>query len=70
MMILINKVPLTFDLEQIRWTVADTYNCPVAGVVPHSDEMMGLASHDIFAVRYADHPIVTELRLVAKILRS
>lgn len=70
MMILINKAPSTFDLEQIRRTVADTYNCPVAGVIPHSEEMMGLASHHIFAVRYANHPIVTELKQVAKALRS
>jgi MinD-like ATPase involved in chromosome partitioning or flagellar assembly len=70
MMILINKAPTTFDLEQIRRTVSDTYNCPVAGVIPHSEEMMGLASHDIFAVRYADHPIVSELKHVARALRS
>jgi septum site-determining protein MinD len=70
MRILINKAPSTFDLEQIRRTVSDTYNCPVAGVIPHSEEMMGLASHGIFAVRYADHPIVMELRQVARALRS
>ncbi|MFO7599323.1 MAG: MinD/ParA family protein [Candidatus Desulfacyla sp.] len=70
MMILINKAPSTFDLEQIRRTVSDTYSCPVAGVIPHSEEMMGLASHGIFAVRYADHPIVSELKHVARALRS
>jgi len=68
MMILINKAPATFDVEQIRQTVSRTYNCPVAGVIPHSDEMMSLASHDIFAVRYPDHPIVAELQNVARAL--
>jgi len=70
MMILINKAPGAFDLAQIRRTVSDTYNCPVAGVIPHSEEMMGLASHHIFAVRYPEHPIVAELRRVAVALRS
>jgi len=70
MMILINKAPVVFDLAQIRRTVSDAYNCPVAGAIPHSEEMMGLASHDIFAVQYPDHPIVSELRKVAKALRS
>lgn len=70
MTILINKAPSTFDQEQIRRTVSETYNCSVAGVIPHSEEMMGLASHDIFAVRYPDHPLVKELRRVAKALRS
>jgi len=30
--------------------------------------MMGLASHDIFAVRYPDHPIVADLNGVAMAL--
>jgi len=68
MMILINKAPSTFDVEQIRETVSNTYNCPVAAVIPHSDDMMGLASHDIFAVRYPDHPIVADLNGVAMAL--
>jgi len=68
MMILINKVPSTFDFEQIRETVSQTYNCPVAAVIPHSDHMMGLASHDIFTVRYPDHPISAELTRVARSL--
>ncbi|MCF8130921.1 MAG: MinD/ParA family protein [Deltaproteobacteria bacterium] len=68
MMILINKAPLTFDVEQIRETVSNTYNCPVAAVIPHSDLMMALASHDIFAVRYPDHPIVADLQNVARAL--
>lgn len=68
MMILINKAPLTFDVEQIRETVSNTYNCPVAAVIPHSDDMMALASHDIFAVRYPDHPIVADLKNVARAL--
>jgi len=69
MMILINKAPSTFDAAQIRDTVSGTYNCPVAAVIPHSDQMMGLASHDIFAVRYPDHAIVAELKQVARSLR-
>ena len=68
MMILINKAPAAFDAEQIRENVSRTYNCPVAAVIPHSDHMMGLASHDIFAVRYPDHPIVAELQRVAESL--
>ena len=70
MMILINKAPSTFDFEQIRETVSRTYHCPVAAVIPHSDEMMGLASHDIFAVRFPDHPIVADLQKVARALNQ
>ncbi|MGD9973872.1 MAG: MinD/ParA family protein [Desulfatirhabdiaceae bacterium] len=68
MMILINNVPPTFDTDQIRKTVSGAYNCPVAGIIPHCSEMMALASHDIFALRYPGHPIVAELRRVAEAL--
>jgi len=66
MMILINKAPAAFDVEQIRDTVSHTYHCPVAAVIPHSEEMMALASQGLFVVRYPDHPIVAELRKAAR----
>ncbi len=68
MMILINKAPSTFDVQQIRETVSGAYRCPVAAVIPHSDEIMTLASNDIFAVRYPDHPIMAEMKKAAKAL--
>ena len=68
MMILVNKVPSTFDVNQIRQMVENTYGCPVAAIIPHSDEMMTLASQGIFTIRYPDHPITVELRKVAKAL--
>jgi MinD-like ATPase involved in chromosome partitioning or flagellar assembly len=67
-MILVNKTPECFDRNQIRTLVADTYDCPVAAILPHSDEMMVLASDSIFAVRYPDHPITRELKHVAEVL--
>jgi hypothetical protein len=37
----------------------------VAAVLPHADEMMTLASSDIFVLRYPDHPLTTLYREVA-----
>ncbi|MFH1037914.1 MAG: MinD/ParA family protein [PVC group bacterium] len=68
MMILVNKMPATFDKEQIRRTITDAYNCPITAILPHSDEMMSLASHEIFAVRWPEHPIVSDLKIVARAL--
>jgi MinD-like ATPase involved in chromosome partitioning or flagellar assembly len=45
--------------------VAQTYRCPVAAVLPHSDEMMKLASDGIFVLRYPDHPLTARLRELA-----
>lgn len=65
LMLIINKVPSVFDPVEVKAMVERTYNCPVAAVLPHSDEMMALASSGIFALHYPDHPISVSLRNVA-----
>jgi MinD-like ATPase involved in chromosome partitioning or flagellar assembly len=65
MMLIVNKVPSVFDSAAVKAQVAQTYNCPVAAVLPHSDEMMALASTGIFALRYPDHPVTTALKQAA-----
>jgi MinD-like ATPase involved in chromosome partitioning or flagellar assembly len=68
MLILVNKVPSQFDLDDVRKRVEQTYNATVAAVLPHSDEMMTLASSGIFSIRFPDHPITKGLRsLVSQI---
>jgi len=62
MMLIINKVPAVFDLDEVKAQVEQTYDCEVAAVLPHSDEMMILASAGIFVPRYPDHPITTTLK--------
>lgn len=68
MVIVVNKVPQVFDTEEIRKRVEQAYNCPVAAVLPHSDEMMALASAGIFSVQYPDHPIAQLYQQVADTL--
>jgi len=70
MWILVNKVPSTFDDAQIRRMVEETYGCAVAAILSHSDEMMTLASQDLFAIKYPDHPITLQLKMTADILLS
>jgi septum site-determining protein MinD len=65
MLLVVNKVPAVFDLDAVKARVEEAYDCPVAGVLPHSDEMMVLASAGIYALRYPDHPITGQLRQIA-----
>jgi septum site-determining protein MinD len=65
MMLIVNKVPLVFKSAQVKAKVERAYNCPVAAVLPHSDEMMALASTGVFALRYPDHPVTTALKRAA-----
>jgi len=62
MMLIVNKVPAVFDLDEVKSQVEQTYGCEVAAVLPHSDEMMVLGSAGIFVLHYPDHPITAILK--------
>jgi MinD-like ATPase involved in chromosome partitioning or flagellar assembly len=65
MMLVVNKTPPIFDVAEVKERVEKTYECEVAAVMPHSDELMVLSSADIFALRYPDHPVTGLYRHVA-----
>lgn len=68
--LIVNKTPAVFDLDEVRTRVEQTYNAPVLAVLPHSDELMALASSGVFALRYPEHPISESLRTIAAQLVS
>jgi MinD-like ATPase involved in chromosome partitioning or flagellar assembly len=57
LVIIVNKTPQVYDFSQVREQVEALYRAEVAAVLPHSDEMMALASAGIFALRYPDHEV-------------
>ncbi len=63
--LIVNQSPPFFDLSQVRAHVEHAYQCEVIAVLPHCDEMMALASADIFALRYPDHPFTATLKQLA-----
>lgn len=65
LVLVVNKVPAIFDMADVKSRVEQTYQCEVAAVLPHSEEMMALASVGIFVLRYPDHPITAALKQVA-----
>jgi len=65
MMLIVNKVLSVFDLAKVKSKVEKTYGCEVAAVLPHSDDMMALASAGIFALRYPEHPVTDTLKQLA-----
>jgi MinD-like ATPase involved in chromosome partitioning or flagellar assembly len=62
MQLVLNKVPVAFDFDQVRSQVEAAYDCDVAAMLPHSDAMMALGSRTIFALEYPEHRITTALR--------
>lgn len=63
--ILVNKAPADLSAEAIADRVRAAYGCPVADVLPHSDDLMGLASEGVFSFRYPEHPLSARYRHVA-----
>jgi MinD-like ATPase involved in chromosome partitioning or flagellar assembly len=70
LVLIVNKVPSNFDSAAVKSRVERAYSCEVAAVLPHSDEMMSLASGGIFALRYPEHSVTAALRQAAQRLVS
>jgi len=66
MYLVVNKVPSCLHPDDLKKKVSETYNCEVAGVIPHSDTMMVLASEGIFVLRYPDHPVTLAYNEITK----
>jgi MinD-like ATPase involved in chromosome partitioning or flagellar assembly len=55
LLLAVNKVPPQFNLDEVRQRIEKIYNCEVAAIFPHSDDLMTLASAGIFSMRFPDH---------------
>ena len=69
MRLIVNKVPAAFNPEEVRTQVEQAYGCEVAAVLPHSDEMMVLASGGVFVIRHPNHPLTALYRQALDCLR-
>jgi MinD-like ATPase involved in chromosome partitioning or flagellar assembly len=65
MFLMVNKVPEVFNTDDVRQRVEQTYGCEVAAVIPHSDDLMTLASSGVFSMRFPEHPLADLYRGLA-----
>jgi septum site-determining protein MinD len=65
LVIVVNKTPQVYDFNQVRGQVEQLYSAEVAAVMPHSDEMMALASAGIFSLRFPEHEVSKLYKQVA-----
>jgi MinD-like ATPase involved in chromosome partitioning or flagellar assembly len=66
MLLVINKAPTIFDFKELKTKVEATYGAHVAGILPHSDEMMILASAGVFALKYPNHSLSQVIENIAR----
>jgi MinD-like ATPase involved in chromosome partitioning or flagellar assembly len=64
-LVVANEVPTSYNSAAVKSTLEKTYDCEVIAILPHSEEMMALASSHIFALTYPDHPLTSVLKQVA-----
>lgn len=70
MFLVINKAPEALNFDELKARAEQIYNVNVATILPHSDEMMMLASAGIFTLQYPDHPVAMKYKQVAKLLMA
>ncbi|MBD2104016.1 MinD/ParA family protein [Leptolyngbya sp. FACHB-261] len=69
-LLVVNRALQSLDFASVRRQVETAYNIPVAGILPNCDEMMHLASSDLFCLRYPNHLLTQEIGKVANQLRE
>ena len=70
LLLVVNKAPTQFNRDQVRAKVENTYNAEVAAVIPHSEELMTLASEGVFVARFPNDPVAAMYRALADRLVS
>jgi MinD-like ATPase involved in chromosome partitioning or flagellar assembly len=63
--IVVNKTPTDFDSDAVAQRVTESYDCEVAAVLPHSDDLMRLGSEGIFVLRHSEHELSQRYRALA-----
>jgi MinD-like ATPase involved in chromosome partitioning or flagellar assembly len=65
-LLVVNKVLPEYARDAVGAEVERTYDIPVVGVLPLSEDVVRLASAGVFCVKHPDHPIADEIRRVAE----
>jgi len=67
-MLIVNKIPASFDFEDVKSQVEQAYRCPVIAVLPHSDDLMALASGSLYCLRYPEQALTEHYSRIAATL--
>jgi MinD-like ATPase involved in chromosome partitioning or flagellar assembly len=64
-LLIVNEAPRAFNAEALKAEVETKFECRVGAVLPHSDELMALASSSLFVLRYPNHLLTQRLKQLA-----
>jgi MinD-like ATPase involved in chromosome partitioning or flagellar assembly len=70
-MLVVNKALPSSNFEALQANMETTYKAPVVGIIPLSEEIVGLGSRDIFCLHHPDHPLsLTVAKITAEIVQE
>jgi MinD-like ATPase involved in chromosome partitioning or flagellar assembly len=68
--LMVNKALSKLDLDHLQEEIAEAFGNPVAAVLPLTEDMVELASSDIFSLAYPDHAWSKGIAKVANLIAS
>jgi MinD-like ATPase involved in chromosome partitioning or flagellar assembly len=63
--LIVNEVPPSMNPTEVQAEVERVYQSQVVAILPHTEEMMLLASRGVFALHYPNHPLTNKVRKIA-----
>ena len=70
MMLVVNKVLSDYDFDALKTRVERSYQTDVAGIIPLSEDIIQLASSDVFCLRHPDHSFSQTIRDISQQIAS
>jgi MinD-like ATPase involved in chromosome partitioning or flagellar assembly len=68
--LVVNKALTSYDFDDLRKRVEDTYGAPVAAILPLSEDVARMQSADLFSLRYPDHPFSVGIRNIVAAIEA
>lgn len=65
-LLVINQALPSYDFDALKEEAQKTYKVPVAGILPHTEDMMRLASSGVFCLQFPTHPLSKVIDGIAK----
>ncbi|MBN1810495.1 MAG: MinD/ParA family protein [Anaerolineae bacterium] len=68
--LVVNKALTSYDFNDLRKRIEETYDAPVAAILPLSEDVARMQSADLFSLRYPDHPFSEGMRNIVAAIEA
>lgn len=65
-LLVVNKIPSTYDFEDVKQQIERTYDCSIVALLPLSEDVAQIASSELFYLYAPDHPFSEGIRAIVK----